>query len=345
MTTFNDSMTGSIDFSVRWEHNDTLHEERFLGQEINPVHDIFPRGFREALEGKKVGDSVTQTYPPQMLSPRHSDDLVQTYDLDRLRSRTVLGEVIIPRVGRFYPQGYIDGLPERSPDTLTPFRMTALDETTFTADHNHPLANFPVTITATVHHLETRTSQTDESPTDWVKVLCDCGPGMQTPLADEPTDFFHPAFFNRLNTDHTPFVPPVLDSVAQKNLEAAYVPFISTEMRVLDFSMGTERPHGKYDAARCVCSIEYMDRPVDIIRYISHFLTPGAPVLIAFSNRFDANNTIQGWTELHEFERMGLVLEYLRYTKLDANAGTLSIRNNEKGQNDPIYLVYGHKAL
>ena len=210
-------------------------------------------------------------------------------------------------------------------------------------------------MTATIQYLEKRGTGTYGSLTHWREKTCDWGPGMQTQLAGEPTDFFHPAFFDQKKTDDAPFAPPAMDDTARRNLDKAYARFIKPGMRVLDLSMGTERPQGKYDAAICTCSVEYMHRPVDIIRFVSHFLEPGSPMLIGFTNRYDPDRAIRGWTELHEFERMGLVLEYLRFTRLDKDAGTLSFRNdwrpkddplfNEtKGVSDSVFVVYGHKS-
>ncbi|WP_319543575.1 hypothetical protein [uncultured Pseudodesulfovibrio sp.] len=354
MITFTDTVIGTLEFTVRWESNGILHEEWFLGRKFNPVNDVFPRGMREALEGKQAGESVTLSYEPRMCIPRHRKSLVQTIDIGRMRPKTVQGNPIIPRKGRFYPQGHINGLLDVYPDTLTPFRLIELEEDTFTADRNHPLAQIPVAITATIQYMEERETGTYGSLSHWREILCDWGPGMQTMYDDNPTDFFHSAFFDRKDSGEALFAPPAVDATAKKNLEKAYSRFIKPNMRVLDFSMGTERPQGKFDAAVCSFSVEYMHRPVDIIRYVSHFLEAGAPIIIGFSNTFDESNVIQGWTELHEFERMGLVLEYLRFTNLDNEAGTLSFRNDwrqeddplfqkTKGISDPIYIVYGHK--
>ncbi|BCS87659.1 class I SAM-dependent methyltransferase [Pseudodesulfovibrio sediminis] len=356
MTHFSDTTIGAIEFAITWELDDRHHEEWFLGRKFNPVNDVFPRGMRAALEGKKAGESVTMTYEPRMCIPRFKDKLVQTIPLDRLRPKTLSGRPIIPQEGRFYPQGHINGLLDIYPDTLTPFRLLELDEDseTFIADRNHPLANIPVTITATIQYVEERDTGTYGSLTHWRETTCDWGPGMQAMHDEEPTEFFHSAFFDQLNTIDAPFSPPPMDQTARENLEKIHARFLKPEMRILDLSMDSERPQGKYDAAVCTCSLEYMTRPVDILRYVVHFLKPGAPVLIGFTNHYDPEHVIQGWIDLHEFERMGLALEYLRVAKLDERAGSVSMRNDwrkkddpkfmdTKGVSDPVYVVYGHK--
>ncbi|MBG0789136.1 MAG: hypothetical protein H0S80_01410 [Desulfovibrionaceae bacterium] len=355
MTVFSDNTTGAVEFTVTWEKDGLRHEEWFLGRRFNPVNDVFPRGMREALEGKRAGESVTMTYEPRLCIPRRRESLVQTFGLDRLRKKTVDGRPIIPLEGRFYPQGHIDGLLDIYPDTLTPFRLIELDDDSFTADRNHPLADVPVTITAKLQYVEERSGGTYGSLTHWREATCDWGPGMQAMHDGKPTTFHYPEFFDQADGSDMEFAPPAMDRKARENLAAIQARFIRPGMRVLDFSLGTARPEGKYDAAVCTCSVEYMTRPVDILRYVAHFLNSGAPVILGFTNRCDQNRAIRGWMELHPFERMGLALEYLRAANLFNDAGTVSMRNDwrdrddprfmeTKGVGDPVFAACGHKA-
>ncbi|WP_316899818.1 hypothetical protein [Pseudodesulfovibrio indicus] len=354
MTAFNDNAVGALEFTVTWEQDDAAHEERFLGRKVNPVNDVFPRGMREALEGKEPGESVCFTYEPRLCIPRRKESLVLTLGLDRLRQKTVAGEPIIPLVGRFYPQGHINGLLDVYPDTLTPFRLTELDDETFTADRNHPLADVPVTIEARIQYLEPRETGTYGSLTHWREALCDWGPGMQARLDGEPTDFFHPAFFDRRSELDEAFRPPRPDAAALRNLDRLRDRLFPEGTRVLDLSLDSERPTGKYDGAVCCCSLEYMDRPVDVLRYVAYFLEPGAPLLLAFTHAFDPDRAIRGWSELHRFERLGLALEYLRMAGFTDDLNTLSIRNDwrdrddprfmeTKGVSDPVFAAWGRK--
>jgi hypothetical protein len=354
MTTFNDNAIGALEFTVTWERDGRRHEERFLGRRVNPVNDIFPRGMREALEGKRAGESVTITYQPRMCIPRRRESLILRQTRDRLRHKTITGEPILPRLGRFYPQGHIDGLLDVYPDTLTPFRLVGLDDETFTADRNHPLADVPVTIEAKIQYMEERGTGAYGSLTHWRETACDWGPGMQALLDGEPPDFFHRAFFDRQAELDEDFRPPLPDAAARRNHQAVLDRFVQPGMRVLDLSPDAGRPSGQYDAASCFLALEYMDRPVDILRYIAHFLPSGAPVVLAFTDAFDPKRAIRGWSELHPFERMGLALEYLRMAGFAQDMGTISIRNDwrdrddprfieTKGVSDPVFAAYGHK--
>lgn len=353
MTVFNDNAVGALEFSVTWEKDGIHHEEWFLGRKVNPVNDIFPRDMRKALEGKREGDTVTFTYEPRLCIPRHREKLVRTMPMHKLRPKTLCGTPIIPRVGRFYPQGHINGIRDIYPDTLTPFRMIALDGDTFTADCNHPLANIPVTFTVTIQYLETRDTGTYGSLTHWREATCDWGPGMQAMLDGQPTDFYLPDFFDRNDETDTPFTPPLVDKTARQAFDAIAAQFITPDMRVLDLS-SAPRPEDRHDAAFGFLCIEYMDDPITVLENVAARLRPGGPVVIGFSNHFDESRVIRGWTELHEFERMGLVLDYIRQAGLDAHAGTVSRRNDwrpkddptfleMRGVSDPLYVVYGYK--
>lgn len=353
MLTFSQNTIGALEFTIHWENDGVIHEERFLGRKFNAVNDIFPRGMRDALEGKKEGESVAFTYEPRMCIPRFKENLVITLGLDRLRKKTIDGRPIIPKVGRFYPQGHINGLVDIYPDTLTPFRMVELTDETFTADRNHPLANMTVTIEARIQYLEKLDSGTFGSLTHWREKTCDWGPGMQTRLNNTPTDFFLPSFFDQHTPDNPVPNPPSVYGKAMDNFKAVAANHLKKAKRIHDFSHSS-KPDGEFDGAQCFHAIEYMTDPISSLKEIAAHLAQGAPVVIGFSNKYDQSKAIQGWQEIHEFERMGLVLEYLRQAGLDENAGTVSIRNDwrpkddplfleTRGVSDPIYIVYGHK--
>lgn len=355
MIQFSDNTIGAIEFTIRWSKNSISHEEWFLGRKFNPVNDIFPRDMREELEGKHAGECVTFKYMPRMCIPRYKDNLILTRGLERLRPKTVLGRNIIPRVGRFYPQGHINGLRDIYPDTLNPFRLIELDEEQFVADCNHPLATIPITIEARIQDIEERGIGTYGSLTHWREKTCDWGPGMQAMHNNHPTDFFHPGFFDTIDTSGIPFSPPPLDAKAMTNLNKAYARFITPDMRRFDFLLdSSSKPKGQYDAIVFTLSMEYLRAPVTTLKDLSQHLAPGGVVLVGFTAHYDPAEVIQGWIDMYEFERMGLILEYLRQAGLDADAGTISMRNDwrnqddpkfleTRGVSDPVYIVYGHK--
>lgn len=111
---------------------------------------------------------------------------------------------------------------------------------------------------------------------------------------------------------------------------------------------------GRFDAVICTASVEYLTRPFEIFEEVHRVLKPGGVFIHTFSNRWFPPKVIRIWSQLHEFERMGLVLEYFlkssKYTRLE----TYSMRGLPRpegdkyyGQmlySDPLYAVWGWKG-
>lgn len=112
-------------------------------------------------------------------------------------------------------------------------------------------------------------------------------------------------------------------------------------------------PTGHYDVALCTVSVEYLTRPQDVFSEVARVLRPGGLFIVSFSNRWFPPKAIQIWTELHEFERSGLVLEYFRSTNSFHTMQTYSIRGLMRPRHDkyaatmpfsdPVYAVWGQR--
>ena len=110
-----------------------------------------------------------------------------------------------------------------------------------------------------------------------------------------------------------------------------------------------------FDVAVCSLSIEYLTSPRETVKEINRVLVPGGKFLISFSNRWFPPKVTRLWLELHDFERMGLVLDYLLENGSFAELSTFSVRNwprpsndrysNEISYSDPIFVVAGTKKL
>ena len=109
-----------------------------------------------------------------------------------------------------------------------------------------------------------------------------------------------------------------------------------------------------YDAAVCTVSVEYLVQPVATFREIARVLKPGGRFILTFSNRWFSSKVINIWKEMHDFERMGLVLEYFRASECFKDLETFSMRGlprpwddkyySENKESDPVYAVWGSKA-
>ncbi|ACN17894.1 putative methyltransferase [Desulforapulum autotrophicum HRM2] len=106
-----------------------------------------------------------------------------------------------------------------------------------------------------------------------------------------------------------------------------------------------------FDAVICSLSVEYLTDPVTVFNQVARVLKPGGTFALSFSNRWFPEKAVNVWTDLHDFERMGLVLEYFfesnRYTALS----TVSLRGYPRPEHDdysstlklsdPLYVVVG----
>jgi SAM-dependent methyltransferase len=106
-----------------------------------------------------------------------------------------------------------------------------------------------------------------------------------------------------------------------------------------------------YDAAICSISVEYLIHPFDVFKEIARVLKSDGQFMITFSNRWFPSKVTGIWKELHDFERMGLVLEYFLQSGLYKDMRTYSMRGlprprhdkyfSEERLSDPVFAVWG----
>jgi SAM-dependent methyltransferase len=71
-------------------------------------------------------------------------------------------------------------------------------------------------------------------------------------------------------------------------------------------------PDAQFDVVLCTASIEYLLDPAAVLAQVWRVLKPGGVFVVTFSDRWFPTKAIQVWSELHPFERLGLVLALLR---------------------------------
>ncbi len=113
-------------------------------------------------------------------------------------------------------------------------------------------------------------------------------------------------------------------------------------------------PDGSFDLVLCTVSVEYLTQPEAVFKDVSRVLRPGGRFVVTFSNRWFPPKAIRIWTELHEFERMGLVLEYFHRSGAFDDLHTFSSRGRPRPStdkyfpqmrvSDPVYAVWGRKS-
>lgn len=112
-------------------------------------------------------------------------------------------------------------------------------------------------------------------------------------------------------------------------------------------------PDGKFDAALCTVSVDYMTRPVGVFAEVGRVLKPGGLYLVTFSNRFFPPKVVKVWREAAEEERVMLVEEFFRVCGAFAASRTFMWRGRPRPKDDkyaglgipsdPIYAVHADK--
>jgi SAM-dependent methyltransferase len=124
---------------------------------------------------------------------------------------------------------------------------------------------------------------------------------------------------------------------------------------VQDLNINSKLPFdsNSFDAVVCTVSVEYLIDPLAVFKEVSRILRTDGHFIVTFSNRWFPTKAIHIWRELHEFERMGMVLEYFSRSGGFKNLQTYSFRGLPRPRNDkyfpelryadPVYAVWGQK--
>lgn len=128
------------------------------------------------------------------------------------------------------------------------------------------------------------------------------------------------------------------------------------DRRVQDLNQTPRLPYedASFDAVVCANSVEYLTQPVEVFADVARVLKPGGVFVNVFSERWFPPKVISIWSEMHPFERMGLVLETLRRTGAFSGFNTESIRGHLRPDDDkyrgmtptadPVYAVWARRT-
>jgi SAM-dependent methyltransferase len=129
-----------------------------------------------------------------------------------------------------------------------------------------------------------------------------------------------------------------------------------SEVVVQDLNQSASLPfeNESFDAVLNTVSIEYLVNPLAIFKDVQRVLRPGGYFLVSFSNRWFEKKSVKIWKEIHEFERMGMVLEMFLRTEGFTHLQTYSMRGLPRPHSDkyypdmpysdPVYIVWGQRS-
>ena len=392
----------AMEFTLEWQSEQAKHTDCLVAEKLSLRRDILPPALEQKLLSCPVGYSTQQVFRAGELladwgAGHHLRLPPAAFHKGLRRHRQVE-----PKLGRFYPQAFIAGTHDISPENTLPFRITSLNGD-LGADLNHPLAGKAISVRTRILDIWEADDEHGGRCCDVAELLTTNGVGMQARWQNVPTDFFTDQPFARLadETDAAFYAEPRLvdhiDRIATAQISALYGRLMSPGSAVLDLmsswkshlpdhvapgklvGLGMNRKEldanprldqglvhdlnrdpqlpfsGSYfDAIVCTVSVEYLTNPLAVFAEANRVLKSGGLFVLTFSNRWFPPKVISAWQACHEFERLGLVLEYFLRSGGYCDLETFSLRGlprpgddkyaDQLALSDPVYAVWGYKA-
>jgi SAM-dependent methyltransferase len=100
---------------------------------------------------------------------------------------------------------------------------------------------------------------------------------------------------------------------------------------------------GEFDGVGICVSIDYLTRPVEVLREVGRILKVGAPLAITFSNRCFPTKAVEIWHRLNDAGHMKLDAGYLEEAGNFDHLRSLD-RSPRRMFSDPLYAVVGEST-
>ncbi len=100
----------------------------------------------------------------------------------------------------------------------------------------------------------------------------------------------------------------------------------------------------RFDGVILTVSVQYLTRPLEVLRDVCRILRPGSPLVITLSNRMFPTKAVRIWQGCSDEQRMTLVKLYLQ--KAGGYAGIRAEDRSPlpKGASDPVYVVTARRG-
>jgi SAM-dependent methyltransferase len=99
----------------------------------------------------------------------------------------------------------------------------------------------------------------------------------------------------------------------------------------------------EFDGVGICVSIDYLTRPIEVLREVGRVLRVGGPTIISFSNRCFPSKAVAIWHQLDDRGHMRLVERYLEEAGNFDNIRSLE-RSSRRMFSDPLYAVIGEST-
>ncbi len=117
-----------------------------------------------------------------------------------------------------------------------------------------------------------------------------------------------------------------------------------------DLNKQTQLPlsNDMFDFVTCTVSIDYLVKPVEVLRQALRVLKPSGTAVIVISNRMFGSKVIRWWRTATDRRRVWAVMVFLRFAATaDAWFEDLSVEDlsPSPGDTDPLYAITAKKKI
>lgn len=92
---------------------------------------------------------------------------------------------------------------------------------------------------------------------------------------------------------------------------------------------------GEFDAATICVSVDYLNRPVEVLRDLGRVVRAGGPLVITFSNRCFPTKVIAAWLSLDDTGHVALVESFL----VEAGWTAIERQDRSPADGDPLFAL------
>mmetsp|Transcript_31924 Transcript_31924/g.42149 ORF Transcript_31924/g.42149 Transcript_31924/m.42149 type:complete len:269 (-) Transcript_31924:334-1140(-) len=116
------------------------------------------------------------------------------------------------------------------------------------------------------------------------------------------------------------------------------------EYNVKDLNVDPSFPYedNSFDIVTCVVSIDYLNKPLKVMREVNRVLRPGGKAIMSMSNRCFPTKVINIWLQTNDLEHLFIVGSYFHYSGGFEAPEAIDISPNP-GRSDPMYIVQAKK--
>ncbi len=248
MDGINENSRASIEFCLEWQSREAKHRDCFFAENVNFWRDCFPPDLFAKFEGKQAGETIVLYDGSDIPIGRYLPEKIYQILHKQFNTRYLPDRDIIPRQGRFYPLGMVQGLPGVFKVNTNLCRCIGVKGQKLVMDLNHPLAGYPLTLYGSIMEIHNNILERGGRCEDWIEAITMNGPGLQTRYFGSATDFSDEQAFSRKDeSDDRKFYAPArivhhIDSRARAIVRSIYRKHLQPESLVLDL-MGSWDSH------------------------------------------------------------------------------------------------------